>query len=76
MIVISLILMLKIIPLALTKPGHTRSNKNGLSGNDIGSRGIKNLSTVEKLAKCKKLDFTKFKPFEADFLILKPKKSS
>ncbi len=40
----------------------------GRVGGRVSSRGIKNLSNVEKSAKSKKLIFTKVKSFGADFL--------
>ncbi len=74
MIVTSLILMLKTTLSASARLGYTRLDKSGLSSNDISGRGIKNLSTVEKLAKSKKLDFAKVKSSGADFLTFRAKK--
>ncbi len=49
-------------------------NQRVLSSASIGS-GIKNLSTVVKLAKSKKLDFAKAKPLWTDFLTSGAKKT-
>lgn len=52
--------MLETTPSASARYIHTRSDKNGLDtdgDSNASNGGIKNLSTIEKLAKSKKLDF-------------------
>lgn len=65
------------IPLASTILGYIILDKNMLDingDNIISSKKIKNLSIIIKLAKFKKLDFTKTKCFRIDFFIFKVKK--
>ncbi len=70
-------------PLALVRSGHTRLDKNELNmdssdnigGYDVNGGNIKNLSTIEKSAKSKNLDFANAKSSEADFLTSEVKKA-
>lgn len=74
----SLTLILKTTPLASIRPSHTKPDKNRLDidgSGGAGSGNIKNLSTVKKLTKFKKLDFAKVKSFGVDFLTFGVKKT-
>lgn len=75
MIAALLILILKISPLILARPNCTRLNKNRLDTDNNGSGDIKNLLIVINLAKSKKMDFTKVKPFRTNFLTSRAKKN-